>query len=60
MGAKILYMEPWRIALRKSKQKPEPTFLMIAAKENERIAENAARTEAALDRLGEIPSDSEA
>lgn len=63
MTAKVLCFQTRGALIRESRRKdPEPTFSMIVAAEHERIAENAERLGAAMDRLPEIdlPCDVEA
>lgn len=61
MTAKILdFKIRGGLILESRKKDPEPTFSMIVAAEHERIAENARRLGEAMDRLAEIPCDSEA
>lgn len=63
MTATILDFATRAALIRKSRENPpDPSCLMIAAKEHERlaVAALAQRSRDALERLAEIPSDSEA
>lgn len=60
MTAKILDFATRGALIREARQNPpDPSCMMILAAEHERIAQNAERTAAAMDRLAELPSDTE-